>query len=47
MAKSALTQLQEQIEAVRREAFAAGYQAAMQAIREFASGPPPDGDAAA
>ena len=30
MAKSALTQLQEQIEAVRREAFAAGYAAAMQ-----------------
>ena len=27
MAKSALTQLQDQIEAVRREAFAAGYAA--------------------
>src|SRR5712691_9613653 len=39
MAKTALTQLQEQIEAVRREAFAAGYAAAMQSIREFAARP--------
>jgi hypothetical protein len=39
MATTALTQLQEQIEAVRREAFAAGYAAAMQAIREFAAKP--------
>jgi hypothetical protein len=44
MAKTALTQLQEQIEAVRREAFAAGYAAAMQSIREFAAKPAPNGD---
>jgi hypothetical protein len=41
MAKSALTQLQEQIEAVRRGAFAAGYAAAMQSIRDVASRPAP------
>ena len=41
MAKTALTQLQDQIEAVRREAFAAGYAAAMQAIRDAASQPAP------
>jgi hypothetical protein len=41
MAKSALTQLQDQIEAVRREAFAAGYAAAMQSIRDVASQPAP------
>jgi hypothetical protein len=40
MAKTALTQLQEQIDAVRREAFADGYRAAMQSIRDFASQPP-------
>jgi hypothetical protein len=40
MAKTALTQLQDQIEAVRREAFAAGYAAAMQSIREFTAKPP-------
>ncbi|HWD59062.1 MAG TPA: hypothetical protein VG308_12320 [Stellaceae bacterium] len=39
MAKSALTQLQDQIEAVRREAYAAGYAAAMQAVRDFAGRP--------
>jgi hypothetical protein len=39
MAKSALTQLQEQIEAVRREAFAAGYEAAMAIIREVTARP--------
>jgi len=39
MAKSALTQLQDQVEAIRREAYAAGYAAAMQAIREFAGRP--------
>src|SRR5438067_7043744 len=39
MAQTALTQLQQQIEAVRREAFAAGYATAMQAIREFAAKP--------
>jgi hypothetical protein len=41
MAKTALTQLQDQIEAVRREAFATGYAAAMQSIRDFAAKPPP------
>lgn len=39
MARTAMTQLQEQVEAVRREAFAAGYAAAMQAIRDFAAKP--------
>lgn len=39
MAKTALTLLQEQLEAIRREAFAAGYTAAMQAIRDFAAKP--------
>jgi hypothetical protein len=37
MAKTAVTQLQDQIEAIRREAFAAGFEAAMQAVRHFAS----------
>jgi hypothetical protein len=37
MAKTALNQLQDQIDAVRREAYAAGYAAAMQSIREFVS----------
>lgn len=37
MARTALNQLQDQIEAVRSEAFAAGYAAAMQSIREFAA----------
>lgn len=39
MAKTALTQLQEQLEAIRREAYQAGYAAAMQAIRDFAARP--------
>jgi hypothetical protein len=39
MAKTALTQLQDQIEAIRREAYAAGYAAAMQAIRDFTARP--------
>ena len=39
MAKTALTQLQDQIEAIRREAYQAGYAAAMQAIRDFAARP--------
>jgi hypothetical protein len=39
MAKTALTQLQDQIEAIRREAYEAGYTAAMQAIRDFAARP--------
>jgi hypothetical protein len=46
MATTALDHLQEQIEAIRREAFAAGYAAAMQAIREFAAQPGPDAEAA-
>src|SRR5437763_8773653 len=37
MAKTALNSLQDQIEEVRREAFAAGYAAAMQEVRELAS----------
>jgi hypothetical protein len=41
MAKTALTELQDQIEAVRREAFAAGYAAAMQSIRDVAAQPAP------
>ena len=39
MANTALTQLQDQIEAIRREAYAEGYAAAMQAIRDFAAQP--------
>lgn len=39
MAKTAFTQLQDQIEAIRREAYEAGYVAAMQAIRDFAGRP--------
>ena len=37
MAKTAISELRQQIAEVRREAFAAGYAAAMQAIRELAS----------
>src|SRR4051812_14050509 len=37
MAKTAVNQLQEQIEAIRREAFAAGFEAAMQSVRQFVS----------
>lgn len=47
MAKTAINQLQEQIEAVRREAFAAGYAAAMQSIREAAAKPAPGAEPAA
>jgi hypothetical protein len=39
MVKTALTQLQDQIEAIRREAYDDGYAAAMQAIRDFAAAP--------
>ena len=39
MARTAVSELQQQIEEVRREAFAAGYAAAMQAIRKLASAP--------
>ena len=46
MAKTALTQLQDQIEAVRRETFAAGYAAAMQSIRDFAARPAPGAEGA-
>jgi hypothetical protein len=37
MAKTALNQLQDQIDAVRQEAYAAGYAAAMQTVRELVS----------
>lgn len=40
---TAFDQLQGQIEAIRREAYAAGYAAAMQAIRDYASRPASDG----
>jgi hypothetical protein len=39
MAKTAMNQLQDQIEAIRREAYEAGYAAAMQAIRDFTGRP--------
>ncbi len=42
MAKTVATRLQEEIELVRREAFAAGYAAAMKLIREQASRLKPD-----
>jgi hypothetical protein len=42
MARTAVTTLRQQIEEVRREGFAAGYAAAMQAIREVASGSAPE-----
>jgi hypothetical protein len=42
MAKTAVNQLQEQIEAIRREAFAAGFEAAMRSVRQFASTETPD-----
>ena len=41
MAKAAMTELQQQIEEVRREAYAAGYAAAMQVVSELASRPVP------
>ena len=47
MARTAINELQDQIEAVRREAFAAGYAAAMQAIRELAARPAPSAQTAA
>lgn len=43
MSKTALTHLQEQIDAIRREAFAEGYAAAMQAVSDFAARPAPPG----
>lgn len=39
MAKTAMTQLQDQVEMIRREAYEAGYAAAMQAVRDFAARP--------
>jgi hypothetical protein len=47
MARTAITELQQQIEAVRREAFAAGYAAAMEAIRELTSRAAPGAGSAA
>ena len=48
MVRTAVTQLQQQIEEVRREGFAAGYAAAMQAVREVASrSAPTDGTSTA
>jgi hypothetical protein len=41
MAKTAMNQLEDQVELIRREAYAAGYAAAMQAIRENAARPAP------
>ena len=38
---TAVNQLQEQIDAIRREAFAQGYAAAMQAVRDLAAQPVP------
>jgi hypothetical protein len=47
MARTALNTLQDQIEAVRREAFAAGYAAAMEAVRDLAGKPAPGAEGAA
>jgi hypothetical protein len=41
MSRTAVTELQQQIEAVRREAYAAGYAAALQVISDVASRPAP------
>jgi hypothetical protein len=41
MAKTAMNQLEDQVELIRHEAYAAGYAAAMQAIREIAARPAP------
>jgi len=41
MAKTAMSQLEDQVELIRREAFAAGYAAAMRAVHETASRPAP------
>ena len=40
LAKTAMTQLEEQVEAIRKEAYDTGYAAAMRAVREFAGGSP-------
>lgn len=47
MARTAMTELQQQIDAIRREAFAAGYAAAMEAVRELASRSAPGAASAA
>jgi hypothetical protein len=47
MAETALTELQNQIEAIEREAFAEGYAAAMQAVKELAARSAPQSDKAA
>src|SRR5689334_20612381 len=48
MARTAVMQLHQQIEEVRREGFAAGYTAAMEAVREVASrSAPADGSSTA
>jgi hypothetical protein len=41
MAEAAMTELQQQIEEIRRKAYAAGYAAAMQMISDATSRPPP------
>jgi hypothetical protein len=41
MAKTAMTQLEDQVELIRREAYAAGYAVAMQAIRGIVARPAP------
>ncbi len=41
MAKTVLSQLSDQVELIRREAYEAGYAAAMRAIHEIASRPAP------
>ena len=41
MAKTAMNQLEDQVVLIRRQAYAAGYAAAMQAIREIAARPAP------
>jgi hypothetical protein len=43
MTKAAMMELQQQIEDVRREAYAAGYAAVMQMISDATSRPPPKG----
>ena len=47
MAKAAMTELQQQIEEVRRQAYAAGYAAAMQVILDATSRPAPKAGTAA
>ena len=46
MAKTAVVDLQQQIETVRRDAFAAGYATAMKEIRALTTHATPNGDAA-